>query len=190
MEANPENEGIESKLDEQELLNHPDYKLNRYDFQEGFTRNPEDDQSSLIQKKAFKFRFRRARDSVELFEKRNQRMIRRQLERFHKKNISHVIDDVSRSLGKINESQQAQKELDYIHTIIDESVQQYKDYFESDKEEDFSVFNNLSQQDKVAFLSVFENHTISPASQDGFVSIPKRNWENAFGFWTNFLYDY
>lgn len=99
-------------------------------------------------------------------------MIRRQLERFQKNNISTVIDDVSRSLGRINEAQQAQKELDYIHTIINESVQQYKDYFESDKEEDFSVLNNLSHQDKVSFLSVFENHTISPASQDGFVSIP------------------
>lgn len=39
-------------------------------------------------------------------------------------------------------------------------------------------------------LSVFENNTISPASQDGFVTVPKRRWENAFGLWNNFYYDF
>lgn len=147
LELNPENEGIESKLDNEELLSHQDYRLDRYDFQEGYTRNPEDDQSSLIEKKTFKFKYRQARNSVEQHRKRNARMISRQVERFQKNKFSLVIDDVSRSLGKVNENVQVQKELDYINTIVNEAVQQYKDYYESDAEEDFSVLNNLSQRE-------------------------------------------
>jgi len=41
-----------------EILTRDDYKLDRYDFQENYTRAPEDDQTSLIEKKIFKFKYR------------------------------------------------------------------------------------------------------------------------------------
>lgn len=53
LENYPENEAIEQQLDTQEILTRPENKLTNFDFQEGYTRNPEDDQSSLVQKKAF-----------------------------------------------------------------------------------------------------------------------------------------
>lgn len=43
LEKYPEDENIEQKIDEFEVLSHEDYKLDKYDFQEGFTRGPEDD---------------------------------------------------------------------------------------------------------------------------------------------------
>jgi hypothetical protein len=173
-----------------ELLSHPEYNLNNYDFQESFTRNPEDDQSSLIEKKAFKFRFRQANNSIENHTRRNNRMISRQIERFQKTNIGKNIEEVALSLGNLHENTAVLKELDSINNIVNESVQLYKDYYESDKEEDFNIFDNLTSKDKTVFLSVFENNTISPASQDGFVTVPKRRWENAFGLWNNFYYDF
>jgi len=77
LENYPEDEGIEQKLDEKEILLSGDYDLKKYDFQESYARNPEDDQTSFIAKKAFNFKYRMARDSVEDFIRRNNRMVSR-----------------------------------------------------------------------------------------------------------------
>jgi hypothetical protein len=50
-------------LDKQELLTDYKYSLNKFDFQEMYTQSPEDDQTSYIEKKIFKFKYRRALDS-------------------------------------------------------------------------------------------------------------------------------
>lgn len=47
-----------------------------------YTGNPEDDQTSYVEKKIFKFKYRRALDSRENYERRNQRMIEEQKKRF------------------------------------------------------------------------------------------------------------
>ncbi len=90
LEMNPENEQIQEKIDEMKLLVEPEYQLDRYDFQETYTITPEEDQSSLIQKKAFKFQYRLASDSLETFQRRNNRMIERHLARYDQKGIQSV----------------------------------------------------------------------------------------------------
>jgi len=65
----------------------------------------------------------------------------------------------------------------------------YKDYFESDAEEDFKLFNNLSSRERLVMIANFENHLVSKADHSDVHLIPKRQWENAFGVWENFLYD-
>ncbi len=50
-------------MDRQELLTDHKYNLNKFDFQETYTGNPEDDQTSYVEKKIFKFKFRKALDS-------------------------------------------------------------------------------------------------------------------------------
>lgn len=77
LEAYPEDENIEQLLDHQEVLLSGNYNKNLYDFQEGYTKNPEDDQTSLIEKKTFKFRYRLANETAENYKRRNDRMIRR-----------------------------------------------------------------------------------------------------------------
>jgi hypothetical protein len=42
----------------------------------------EDDQSSYVEKKTFKFKYRRALDDADTYNRRNQRMIERQKQRF------------------------------------------------------------------------------------------------------------
>ena len=58
------------------------YNLTKFDFQEGYTLVAEDDQSSYVEKKVFKFRYRRALDSNADYQRRNQRMIDAQKARF------------------------------------------------------------------------------------------------------------
>jgi hypothetical protein len=73
------------------LLVQPEYQLNRYDFQESYTVTPEEDQSSLLQKKAFQFKYRLAADPLETFQRRNNRMVDRHLTRYEQKGIQNVI---------------------------------------------------------------------------------------------------
>lgn len=51
------------------------------------------------------------------------------------------------------------------------------------------MFENLSSNEKVQMVTAFENTTQSIFDKGGFVKVPKRKWENAFGIWTNFFYD-
>ena len=78
-------------MDKQELLTDHKYNLNKFDFQEAYTHNPEDDQSSYIEKKIFKFKYRRALDSKEDYERRNMRMIEGQKERFEGNRAMEII---------------------------------------------------------------------------------------------------
>ena len=78
-------------LDKQELLTDYKYNLNKFDFQESYTGNPEDDQTSYVEKKIFKFKYRRALDSKDDYERRNQRMIEGQKQRFEDNEYISVI---------------------------------------------------------------------------------------------------
>ena len=72
------------------------YNLNKFDFQEGYTLAPEDDQSSYIEKKIFKFRYRRALDSPADYERRNRRMVEAQSSRFQNDNTKELLENYIR----------------------------------------------------------------------------------------------
>lgn len=61
---------LEQRLDEQEALRNPIYDPTRFDFQEQYTHNPEEDQTSLLEKKFWRFRYRLATDSTKDFQER------------------------------------------------------------------------------------------------------------------------
>lgn len=108
-------------MDKQELISDERYSLNKFDFQEMYTGNPEDDQSSYVEKKVFKFKYRRALDSKEDYERRNRRMVEGQRERFKEQNSMQVIQDYL--------ADPVRNERAYLELVQSESVQQYKDYF-------------------------------------------------------------
>lgn len=126
LEKNKEDERLEEYLDRQEMLSDERYSLRHYDFQEDYTIGPEDDQSSYVEKKAFKFKYRRALDKPEDYERRNKRMIEAQKGRFEKGNTLQVIENYIRDPVKF--------EKDYISLIKSEAVAQYQDYFQTDKD--------------------------------------------------------
>lgn len=80
-------------MDKQELLTDNKYNLNKFDFQEVYTGNPEDDQTSFVEKKIFKFKYRRALDSKADYDRRNTRMIEEQTKRFEEKKYLDTIQN-------------------------------------------------------------------------------------------------
>lgn len=190
LEAYPEDEGIEQLLDHQEVLLSGNYNPKLYDFQEGYTKNPEDDQTSLIEKKAFKFRYRIANETAETFQRRNTRMIQKQIQRFAQPEYKHAFAQLQNSVAESSKTGNAlHTEFGYLELLTKESVQLYKDYYESDAEEDFTAFNNLSSKERLVMIANFENSLLPKNDLSTVHLIPKREWEPAFGVWENFLYD-
>lgn len=161
-------------MDRQELLADGKYSLNRYDFQEGYTISPEDDQTSYLEKKMFKFKYRRALDSRADYERKNERMVERQRQRFGDLGYNELI---SKYL-----SDPSQYESEYLKMISNESIKQYSDYFESDKEDlDLEFFE--ANKHKVA--TVFENWTTERKDKSSYESFPLPKWNNELGLWSN-----
>lgn len=100
LEQNREDELLEEFLDRQELLSDPKYNLKNFDFQQGYTIGPQDDQSSYIEKKVFKYKYRRALDSPEDYQRRNRRMIEKQKARFQQQGVQQIIEDYVRDPKK------------------------------------------------------------------------------------------
>jgi len=187
LERDPEDEEIESKLDENEIMASGDYDLNKFDFQELYTRQPEDDATSYLEKKAFKFKYRQARDTAENYARRQSRTIQRQLDRLEKKNFHEIVAELNEAISNNDNVSRVKLEKQYLDILADESVNQYRDYFESDNEEDFTVLDNIPDADKVTFMNVFENYTVPLGDNKGFKTIPKTEFSETTGLWHNFF---
>lgn len=107
------------------------YNLNRFDFQESYVHGAEDDQSSYVEKKAFKFRYRKALDDATTYDRRNQRMVDRQRQRFEQNNVKTLINNFA--------SDPKHYENDYLDMIQSEAKQLYVDYFETDDKEGLEI---------------------------------------------------
>lgn len=125
-------------MDRQELITDHKYNLNRFDFQESYTGNPEDDQSSYVEKKIFKFKYRRALDSKEDYDRRNTRMIEEQKKRFSDKAYLQIIENYLRD--------PVANEAAYLEILDNESVAQYKDYFKTENDEFDNVVLGLNKK--------------------------------------------
>ena len=79
-----------------------DYDLNRFDFQETFTNTPEDDLSSFVEKKIFKFKNRLHSDSLETFNQRQARVEKRQAERFQSNEYKKVFANLKSAFTENN----------------------------------------------------------------------------------------
>lgn len=133
------------------------YSLNKYDFQEGYTISPEDDQTSYLEKKVFKFKYRRALDSRADYNRRNERMVESQRNRFQQSEYSLLVENYLRD----PENYEAQ----YLKMISDETVNQYQDYFETDKE-DLDLELLAANKHKIA--TAFENWTLPKEDRSGY----------------------
>lgn len=174
LEQNREDEILEEFLDQQELLSDERYSLRHYDFQEAYTIGPEDDQTSYVEKKAFKFKYRRALDKPEDYERRNKRMIEGQKARFAKGAVEQIIQNFLSNPDK--------HEKEYIELMKSESVSQYHDYFLTDKDEVEAV---IIDQNKVFFTTVFENWQLERTDASGFKTFPLPKWQDELGVWSN-----
>jgi len=190
LENQPEDEEIESQLDANEILARDDYKLDRYDFVEAYTRNPEEDATSFLEKKAFKFKYRMARDPLDVYQRRQTRMVARQLERFEKQGLSQLLANLTDAISQGDEAKRVVLERKYLDILAKEAINQYHDYFEDDPQEDFKFLDTLTDYQRLSFVRVFENYATPSLEGKGYATIPKRRWDNALGVWQNFILDF
>lgn len=163
-------------MDRQELLSDSRYNLNKFDFQETYTGNPEDDQTSYVEKKIFKFKYRRALDSKADYERRNARLVEEQRKRFqeqkHLETIqNYLLDPVTH-------------EKAYLELMENEAAAQYKDYFRTENDEFDNVVLGLN---KNKLSLAFENWQLEKKDRSTYQTFPLPQWNNDLGFWSNAL---
>lgn len=187
LEKYPENEKHEEKLDEKSILSRNDYRLENFDFQELYTNNPEDDQTTLAERKIFKYKYRQVNDSAEVFAARNERMIQAHLNRFSNPEFIKEWDEARKAVrDNLDDTEAAMK---YFSLLKAEAVQQYKDYYQDDLDHDFSFLQGIEETGEANLISIFENHSIYQGDVSGFATLPRRRWNKSFGLWKNFLLD-
>lgn len=98
-------------------------------------------------------------DSASDFERRNNRVISRQKERFDKNQTNTLIENYLRNPEK--------HESEYLKLVREEARNIYKDYFESDKDENL---DELIKSDNGQLASIFENHQLSKKDRSSFVT--------------------
>jgi hypothetical protein len=186
----PEDEAIEAQIDNDRLLSSSEYRLDKYDFQERYSKaNLEEDASSIAEKLAFKFKFRRARDNADTHARREKRLLERQLVRSANSRVNALLNEyVARTeAGDSTGSGKALKE--YHEELRKEAVQSYKDYFESDGE-DHTLLANFSPEEVDRLVQVSENYARVLGDGKAFKTIPKRAWNNSLGLFSNFLLEF
>ncbi|KAM3147286.1 hypothetical protein pb186bvf_000537 [Paramecium bursaria] len=179
----------EKRLDKIDVELDPKYSAHRYDFLEGYTHNPEDDQTSTLEKKIFKFRYRAAYDG-EKFMTRETRMINRQFQRMTQNKEYVELFQKFKYYNNLSPQNQEEIEKQYLLLTTKEGLQLYKDYFEDDEEADIQLMDSLFQANPVPFSLFFKNYTVQQKENQGYFSFPKRPWDDSFGLLANTFFDF
>ena len=79
----------------------------------------------------------------------------------------------------------------YREWMLNDAIEQYRDYFEDDEEEMkfFEYLDNISNRDKIRFLEIFEDYSIPKHDQNGYIMIPKREFNPELSTFSNLLLD-
>ena len=88
LEAEPEVESFDRLVDEEVIKSLPEYRVEKFDFQEGYTSAALEDGTSQVEKLIFNFKYRRCIDSPADFERRQTRMVERQIARAQSVEVS------------------------------------------------------------------------------------------------------
>lgn len=171
----------------------------------------------IIEKSIFKYKYRKIADHK--YESRNQRVIQRFLERakqrdpkaseeiFEKLEELYVKNGVSGSLlheiqsiynnakSPTQELENYDKLLPFAKYVAEEGLQQFKDYYETDDEEGATthkaeLWKDLNEHDKLRFAECYDNFFNKRLQYDmGYVTIPKRPYNNNQSIVSNFVED-
>lgn len=82
LEEDPEDDYFDDKWDERHIYETGDFDQKRFDFIENtHSFEPQESYTDLVEDKIFKFKYRQGNDGTEKYERRQERLITRQLER-------------------------------------------------------------------------------------------------------------
>lgn len=185
LEVNPENELAEEFFTKNQISDDKYLELERYDFQEMYTTNPEESGQSALSKQLFYFKYRRSNDSIEDYNRREKRLIHGTLERFGSAEYQAALSRWSNLRDQGKEEQIDEAERQVLTLFAKEGVNQMRDYYQTDAEEVELVLDGLPDTELSQFMDVYTDYARGASSAKGVFSIPKRKWNMGLGFWAN-----
>lgn len=206
LEADPEDDWIDEKLDDMHIANQGQFNPALYDFVDYTqTHDAHESYDDVIEQKLFKYKYRQFANDHPTYERRALRVRDRFLERAKtrdpilEQNLADLLASDARdnSLATLALEPESFREVAKEETrpfreyMVTEAVQQYKDYYESDGEEQqfFEYLDNVPNRDKIRFMEIFEDHTVDPTDQKQFVTIEKREYNPELSVLSNMVLD-
>lgn len=206
IEADPEDEYIESQRDEARIAQSGEFDPKLYDFVEtAMMSEVHENFEDIVEDKIFKYKYRQCADAPAVFAVRNKRMMDRFLERAKTRDpaIEQNIYDLYSRDEKTNSIAAAMIDSDNFRKTAEEEtrpwreymaregVQQYRDYYEDAPEEQafFEYLDNLANRDQVRFMEIFNDFTIDKTENKGYALIPKREFNPELSAFSNLLLD-
>jgi hypothetical protein len=218
LEEFPDSE-VQNEIKDNEMLRQSgDFDLRFMEIVEGHVsykdRLPVED---IIDKSIFKYKYRKIADHK--FESRNNRVIQRFLERAKTRDVKaseeifekleevyvknqvagsilHEIQSIYRNAKSPSlEQQNYEKLLPFAKYVSEEGFLQFKDYYETDDEEGAhthkaELWKDLNEHDKLRFAECYDNIFNKKLQYDmGYVTIPKRPYDNKQSIVSNFVED-
>ncbi|CAG9322918.1 unnamed protein product [Blepharisma stoltei] len=182
-DLDPEEELQNTQDDYEDLVASGIFNFKNYEFVEEDLMNPVPVVMGTYEKKMFRFKHRKWNDDPATHFIRENRMIRRYLDRLQKRDPKELSfkDAEEQAHNMTKESAIRSRDLkkavyskvdDIQNFIMDEAVQQYKDYYESDVE-DLKDFDYMTAEDKVQFAGVFKDYSKPLGTQKLVLKVPK-----------------
>lgn len=206
LELDPEDDYIDEKFDEMHIAATGHMNPNLYDFQDYTHLNsPHENYEDIVEQKIFKYKYRQNADDFITYNRRQQRMRDRMLERA--KNRDPILEQDLNDLLTTDERDNSWATLanspgdfrsvaeeetrPHREYMVNESIQQYKDYYESDAEEQgfFEYLDNFTNRDKIRMMEIFEDFTVDRSDFKNFAMIPKREYNPELSVFSNMVLD-
>ena len=165
-----EDDLIAEQDDYEQLLASGIFDFKNYQFVEEGTDETLPAVEGTFEKKMFKFKHRKWNDDPANHFIRENRMVRRYLERLKNRDPSIEITTADIDEDSLEFKKNYLKYQDY---VINEAVQQYKDYYESDVE-DIRDFDHITPDEKLEFAVVYKDYSKPLGDYKSIISIPIR----------------
>lgn len=206
LEMDPEDDYIDEKLDEVQIAAQGQFDPGLYDFTDYTQVNDaHENYDDIVEQKIFKYKYRQNADDPFTFERRDERMRSRFLERAKNRDplLEQDLAELFSSDARDNSlAAFAQDPLKYRAVadeetrpfreyMVNESIQQYRDYYESDAEEEgfFEYLDNLANRDKIRFMEIFEDYTVDKLDHKNYIMIEKREYNPELSVFSNMVLD-
>ena len=130
----------------------------------------------IVEQKIFKYKYRQNADDFLTYNRRQQRMRDRFLERAKERDpiLEQNLNDLLTTDARDNSFAQIANDSSKVRNVaseetrpmreymVSESIQQYRDYYESDDEEQgfFEYLDNYTNRDKIRMMEIFEDYSV------------------------------
>jgi len=135
LENNPDDEALSENQERNNIMDKSYMRLENFDFQEMYTAAAQEDAQSSLNKKLFEFKYRRAANSPEDYNRREERLFNRTLDRFSQAEYKQVFNNLSTAKSNNDRAAVQNAESDILRLFAVEGLKQFKDYYETDSDE-------------------------------------------------------